>query len=165
MRQFPLLLMLLFLAACASAPPPDIGKVVIAKSDRLLILVGPDGLPIKTYPIALGPEPVGPKMWEGDGRTPEGLYTISTRNPQSAYHLSLKVNYPNTADRMRATVMGVPPGGDIFIHGVPNRVGYWEGRGYRHKPNWTLGCIALSNRDIEELYRWIPDDTPVLILP
>ncbi|MDE9451411.1 L,D-transpeptidase family protein [Aliiroseovarius sp. Z3] len=149
------------------APPatlePIIGqidRIVIEKSERRMVVLQ-DETPVRTYDIALGFAPEGDKVLEGDGKTPEGLFKIDRRNEQSAFHLSLGINYPLPEDRARAQADGVDPGGDIFIHGQPNR---------RTRPepimmDWTNGCIALSNTEIEELWSVTPVGTPVEIRP
>ena len=132
--------------------------VIVDKSDRRLTLYQ-SGRPVMAVEdIRFGNAPIGHKQVEGDERTPEGLYTIDARNPGSAYHLSLRINYPNPRDTARATQSGVSPGGNIFIHGQPN--------GYDGAPiptDWTDGCIALSNAEIEKLWAMVPDGTPIYI--
>jgi len=118
---------------------------------------------IKSYRIALGGTPVGRKEQQGDHKTPEGLYTIVGRNPSSQYHRALRVSYPNAEDRARAAKRGVPPGGDIMIHGLPNGYG-WVGRGHLAK-DWTDGCIAVTDQEIEEIWTLVADGTPVEIRP
>ena len=115
---------------------------------------------LKAYDFGLGNEPVGHKQFEGDERTPEGRYVIEGRNPGSAYHLSLKVSYPNAEDRAFARAQGRSPGGDIFLHGQPNSLPFGRVPG-----DWTDGCIALSNEEIEELWRIVPDGTVIEIRP
>jgi len=137
-------------------------KVLVEKALRQLTLFK-DGKPIKTYKIALGPNPVGPKVQEGDGRTPEGLYTIEGRNPNSSFHLALRISYPNAADRTLAKSLGVPPGGDIMIHGIKNGFG-WIGSVHRLS-DWTQGCIAVTNSEIEEIWKMVPNGTVVEIVP
>jgi murein L,D-transpeptidase YafK len=156
-----------FLVACApverSAAVPEGARasfILVDKSDRTLTLFA-DGAVLKTYTgIQFGDTPMGHKQFEGDERTPEGRYTIDTRNPNSAYHLSLRISYPNAADRAFAAAQGRSPGGDIFLHGQPN--GMPAGRVLG---DWTDGCIAFSNDEIEELWGAIPDDTPIEIRP
>ena len=116
---------------------------------------------IRTYRVALGRNPVGPKQRQGDGKTPEGAYVIVGRNPNSAYHKSLRISYPGPADREFARRLRVEPGGDIMIHGLPNGQG-WIGAGHRLR-DWTEGCIAVTNDEIEEIWRLVGDGTPVLI--
>lgn len=134
--------------------------LLVDKSDRLMIAYQ-DGQPIRAYRhIQFGDQPLGHKQFEGDERTPEGLYTIDWRNPQSSYHLSLRISYPNADDRAYAERLGRSPGGDIFIHGQPNRLPFGRMPG-----DWTDGCIALSNEEIEELWQIVPDGTPIEIKP
>lgn len=151
------------LSACAgkfktySGPP--VTRLRIYKSQRLLFLDGEQG-PLKTYPIGLGFAPRGHKQFEGDGKTPEGSYLIDRRNPDSLYHLSIGISYPNDADAAFATEQGRSPGGDIFIHGGPRR-----GLEPLNVRDWTAGCIAVSNRQIEEIYAMVRDGTPIEIFP
>ena len=154
----------LLLPACAEAPrkppPPRADFVLVDKSDRTLTLYA-RGSAVKTYSgIQLGDEPLGHKRFEGDERTPEGRYRIDARNPASAYHLSLRISYPDAADRAFAAAQGRSPGGDIFIHGQPNRL-----PAGRMPGDWTDGCIALSNQEIEELWGAVADGTPIEIRP
>jgi murein L,D-transpeptidase YafK len=139
-------------------------KVVVVKSEKQMFLLDDTGIPFRTYDIAMGGDPVGPKQCEGDMKTPEGLYTIETRNPESKYHLSLKISYPNEQDVAQAESMGLSPGGDIFIHGAPNEA-FLGGFFYQYKPAWTQGCIAVRNSDIEEMWSLVSDGTPIEILP
>jgi murein L,D-transpeptidase YafK len=118
---------------------------------------------VRVYDVALGEEPVGPKEREGDGRTPEGLYVIDGRNPQSRYHRSLRISYPGPEDAARAAKLGVSPGGDIMIHGLQNGLG-WIGALHRTH-DWTRGCIAVTNDEIEEIWDLVPDGTPIEIRP
>ncbi|MFV0645885.1 MAG: murein L,D-transpeptidase family protein [Sphingomonadaceae bacterium] len=134
--------------------------VRVDKSDRTLTLFR-QGWPMKTYyGLQFGDTPTGHKRFEGDERTPEGRYYIDTRNPDSAYHLSLRISYPDQNDRAYAMAYGQSPGGNIFIHGQPNGLaaGRMEG-------DWTDGCIAVSNEEIEELWLTIPDGTIIDISP
>lgn len=134
--------------------------MLVDKSDRTLTLYR-EGQVLREYgSIQLGAAPEGHKRFEGDERTPEGRYTIDTRNPQSAYHLSLRVSYPNDADRAYAAAQGRSPGGDIFIHGQPNALPFGRVPG-----DWTDGCIALSNTEMEELWLAVADGTPIEIRP
>lgn len=137
-------------------------RIVVYKAERELLLVA-EGKTLKRYRIALGGHPQGHKTQEGDRRTPEGVYRIAGRNPRSAYHLSLRINYPNEDDRIQAATRGVSPGGDIMIHGLPNGFG-WIGRLHRWA-DWTAGCIAVTDSEIEEIWRSVPDETPVEIKP
>ena len=123
---------------------------------------------VRTYYIALGFSPRGHKTTEGDGKTPEGLYRIDARNPNSSFHLSLRISYPNAKDRAQARRRGVSPGGQIFIHGQPSRLSAAVGAAMGIAGNvvvipgdWTLGCIAVSNRQIRELWRAVKIGTPI----
>jgi len=137
-------------------------RVVVVKADRTMTLYrGTETL--RTYKVALGRNPLGPKEEEGDGRTPEGVYVIDGRNPQSAFHRSLHISYPSAGDRRRATNRGVRPGGAIMIHGLPNGLG---GLGAAHVlRDWTEGCIAVTDAEIEEIWRMVPNGTRIEIRP
>src|SRR5262249_20352104 len=117
----------------------------------------------RTYTVSLGRNPIGPKTRNGDHKTPEGLYSLDWRNPQSKFHLSLHVSYPNSHDVANARRDGVEPGGDIMIHGLPNRL-WWIGRFHRWI-DWTDGCVAVTNREMDQLWQSVPDGTPVEIRP
>jgi len=117
----------------------------------------------KTYRVALGREPIGPKEREGDLRTPEGRYVVDFHLHDSAFHRALHVSYPNQEDLARARELGLPSGGDIMIHGLKNGRG-WFGRLHR-VVDWTRGCIAVTDREVEEIFRAVPDGTPVEIVP
>jgi murein L,D-transpeptidase YafK len=146
-------------AASATDPQAPVDLIHVDKSERRLTLYA-EGRPVRTYRgIQLGDEPVGPKRFQGDERTPEGRYTIDFGNPQSAYHLSLHISYPSAADRAFALRLGRSPGGDIFIHGQPN------GMSGRVPGDWTDGCIAVSNDEIEELWALVGDGTLIEIVP
>lgn len=144
-------------------PPPltsQIDSILIEKSSRRLTVFR-DGEALRSYKIALGFAPDGDKQHEGDGKTPEGHFAIDRRNPNSAFHLSLGIDYPKAAHRARAANAGVSPGGDIFIHGQPNRLKVPIAIPY----DWTAGCVALSNSEIEDLWQVTPIGTPVEIRP
>ncbi len=146
-------------------PLPDGARadhVRIEKSRHRLTLFD-HGTVLKTYRVALGRRPVGAKEREGDRRTPEGTYVITGQHPRSAFHRALRVSYPNDADRARAAAGGWNPGGDIEIHGLRPLVA-WVGRLHRSL-DWTTGCIALSNFEMDELVRAVPDGTPLEIVP
>jgi murein L,D-transpeptidase YafK len=150
--------------ASAMARPKtfDADSIVLDKSDRRLDLYE-RGVLKKTYVVALGKNPVGPKTRRGDGRTPEGLYYIEGRNPGSKYHLSLRVSYPGPADRANAARRGVSPGGDIMLHGLPRE---FASVGALHRQqDWTEGCVALTNEEIEEIWRNVSDGARILIRP
>ncbi|TAD84341.1 MAG: hypothetical protein EAY70_01305 [Sphingomonadales bacterium] len=185
MMRLPLLALLL-LAACAAPsveqikrPPavfPPLARdaarilperrftsvdyLIVDKSERLMVAYAA-GQPVKAWRgLQFGDAPQGHKQFEGDERTPEGRYVIEGRNPGSAFHLSLKVSYPNAEDRAFAAQYGRSPGGDIFLHGQPNGLSYGRVPG-----DWTDGCIALSNDEIEELWRIVPDGAVIEIRP
>jgi murein L,D-transpeptidase YafK len=147
-------------AAQVGLAMPQADFVLVDKSDRVLTLFA-GGKPYRNYlGLQLGDAPEGHKQFEGDERTPEGRYTIDYRNSESAYHLSLHISYPNGADRAHAEARGRSAGGAIFIHGQPN----WLPVG-RLPGDWTDGCMALANAEIEELWRLVPDGTPIEIVP
>ena len=134
----------------------------ILKHDRTLELIR-DGSIKQAYKVALGRTPIGPKQAQGDGKTPEGLYTVDAKNAHSQFHLALHVSYPNTADREHAHKLGVSAGGDIMIHGLPPKYA-WVGAAHR-ATDWTEGCIAVTNSEIEEIWKHVPVGTPVEIRP
>jgi murein L,D-transpeptidase YafK len=146
--------------AAQVAPITKADRILVDKSDRTLILYKGDKEIHRYTNIRLGDAPVGHKQFEGDEKTPEGRYTINGRNPKSAYHLSLRISYPNAADKAFAKAKGKSPGGDIFIHGQPNR---WFGPTLTN--DWTDGCIALSNDEIRLLWKQVDDGTPITIQP
>lgn len=137
-------------------------EVLVLKSKRLLYLLA-DGEVIREYSIGLGGNPKGHKQREGDKRTPEGRYVIDYRNLESAYYLSLHISYPNENDKARAEQQGVDPGGMIMIHGLPNKLGWatllFKGR------DWTDGCIAVTNSEMDEIGDLVPNGTPIEIRP
>lgn len=135
---------------------PEVTSVQVHKGERKMYLLHNDKV-LKTYKVALGFTPIGHKNFEGDGRTPEGTYRINRRNPNSEFHLSLGISYPNADDRAFAAANGKPPGGDIFIHGWSRRpIKQWD---------WTAGCIAVKDREIETIYAMVKDGTVVNVLP
>jgi murein L,D-transpeptidase YafK len=143
-----------------NVPVIPVNRIIVDKSDRTMVLMDGEKA-VRTYTeIKLGDAPVGPKQFEGDEKTPEGEYVISGRNPQSRYHLSIKISYPNAKDRAFAAAAGRSPGGDIFIHGQPNNAGFGT---IGH--DWTDGCVALSNRDMDEVWALVKTGTPILIQP
>ena len=149
------------LAACAkpvskfrSYMGPPVTRVQVFKGQRKLQLLSETRL-LKEYDMEMGFAPQGHKMIQNDGRTPEGAYLIDRRNPNSRYHLSLGISYPDLEDIARAKAMGKQPGGDIFIHGTP--------KNYVGQKDWTWGCIAVSDDEIEEIYAMVRDGTPIFI--
>ncbi|QUS36072.1 L,D-transpeptidase family protein [Falsirhodobacter algicola] len=158
------LALMMVLASCgAKAPPkiltydgPPITSIQVQKANRKMYLLSGNQV-VKSFDIALGFAPVGHKEYEGDGKTPEGTYWIDRRNPNSAFHLSLGVSYPNADDRIHALANGKLPGGDIFIHGDSP----WTKR----QVDWTAGCIAVTDEEIEEIYAMVREGTVIQILP
>lgn len=147
------------LSACASKfrtyTGPEVTRVVVLKEQRKMYLLHGNRA-LKSYDIALGFEPAGHKKIEGDGKTPEGHYLIDRRNPDSRFHLSLGISYPNQRDVADARALGKEPGGDIFIHGEGTLVS-------RLKPDWTWGCIAVTNKEMEEVYAMVRTGTTISI--
>ena len=151
----------LALASCSTSKfktyhGPNVTAIEVHKSDRKMYLLHGNQL-LKAYDIHLGGNPVGPKQFEGDGKTPEGGYYISHRNPNSAYHLSLGISYPNDDDRAFAEANDKPPGGDIFVHGGPPRP--------TADDDWTVGCIAVTDKEMEDIYAMVNPGTPINIFP
>ncbi len=137
-------------------------RVLIEKRSHRLTLLS-KGSVLKSYRIAIGRGPEGKKTTEGDGKTPEGLYTIDRRKPNSGFHRALHISYPNADDRKLAAERGVSPGGDIMIRGLVNSLG-WIGK-LHLVMDWTAGCIAMTNWEVDEIWRAAPDGTVVEIVP
>lgn len=137
-------------------------KVIVYKEARKMDLLN-SGKILKSYKISLGKNPVGHKEREGDSRTPEGKYILDWRNPESKYHLSIHVSYPDEKDKEAAKTLGVSPGGDIMIHGCPNGLG-WNWKDFKEK-DWTDGCIAVNDEEMEEIWRAVDNGTQIEILP
>jgi len=150
------------MAAGAQAALPLADRVLVDKGDRRLYLLR-NGDVLRTYRISLGLRPEGHKQFEGDFRTPEGVYRLTRRNPNSEYFLSIQVDYPNARDQARARRQGLSPGGAIMIHGEPNAPR--KPRDYYANVDWTEGCIAVSNSDMVEIWLMTPPDTPIEIRP
>ncbi len=148
------------LGACASKfetyKGPDVTQIQVYKSKREMFLLHNDQV-LKSYRISLGFDPVGTKEVYGDGKTPEGLYYIDRRNPSSDFYLALGISYPNKHDVQVARAMGKDPGGDIFIHGQDG----WK----TNTSDWTAGCIAISNRQMRDVYAMVKTGTPIFIMP
>jgi murein L,D-transpeptidase YafK len=167
MRRSAVRLLVLALAALAppclgATPEPQADRVLVEKQAHRLTLFH-RGAVLRAYTVALGTGGLGRKERQGDRLVPEGEYTIDGRNAASAFHRALHVSYPNAEDRARARALGVSPGGDIMIHGIKNGYG-WVG--HRHLlRDWTLGCIAVTDEEIEEIWRLVPDGTLVEIRP
>jgi murein L,D-transpeptidase YafK len=141
---------------------PHADRVLVLKKERTLQLLY-QGKAIKTYKVALGGDPIGPKTRQGDHKTPEGVYVLNFRNPHSQFYRSIHISYPGSRDRTLARQRGVGPGGDVFIHGLPNGYGYL-GAAHRLK-DWTDGCIAVTNQEMDEIWQAVADGTPIEIRP
>ena len=146
------------LAGCSTALPvytgPEVTRIQVFKEARVMQFLHNNSL-LRQYRFDLGFNPVGHKTEEGDGRTPEGAYRINRKNPNSQFHLSIGISYPNASDVAQARARGVSPGGDIFIHGTPSR---WIGQ-----RDWTWGCIAVTNEEMDEIYPMIETGTKIFL--
>lgn len=156
------------LASCAMhestlTAPQYADRVVVEKSKRSMQLMS-NGRVLKSYAVALGGDPVGHKQQQGDSRTPEGVYTVDFRRTVSRFNLALRISYPNRQDRQVAAARGVDPGGEIYIHGQPTG-GVSPARLAQTGPDWTDGCIAVTNREMQEIFALVRDGTAVEIKP
>ena len=161
------MLLALLLAALSgadsiSALKPKIDNVVVSKHDRTLTLLS-KGKAIRSYRISLGGQPLGHKQQEGDHKTPEGHYILDRRNPKSKFYKSIHISYPNEEDRKRAAARGVSPGGDIMLHGLPNGFGWLKDA--HLSLDWTDGCIAVTDKEMDEIWELVPNGTPIEINP
>jgi murein L,D-transpeptidase YafK len=160
LRWLAIFVVVLGLAGCGSKfkryNGPEVTQIQVHKADRKLYLFHNSRV-LKSYDVALGFQPVGHKEFEGDGKTPEGAYFISYKNPDSRYHLSLKISYPNEADIAFAEAAEKSPGGDIVIHGGPDK--------RVNTRDWTWGCVAVTDREMEVIYSMVKEGTPIYILP
>lgn len=138
---------------------PEVTSIVVNKRQRHMYLMHHDRI-LKSYKIHLGFAPVGHKQFEGDGKTPEGSYLIDRRNPNSSYHLSIGISYPNSSDIAFAQAAGKSPGGEIFIHGEPVK---GKARAKPRRRDWTAGCIAVTNKEIEEIYAMVNNGTLITL--
>jgi len=150
------------LVQAAANPSMHADRVLVVKKDRTLQLLN-HGKVIKTYKVALGGDPVGPKTRLGDHKTPEGVYVLDSRNAHSLFYKSIHISYPNERERAAARKNGVSPGGDVFVHGLPHGFGY-VGAAHRLR-DWTDGCIAVTNEEIDEIWSVVPEGTPIEIRP
>ena len=141
---------------------PAVDRILVDKSDHRLHLVVDDQI-IRSYRISLGSHPTGDKVQQGDKKTPEGQYVIDWRNPDSRYYRAFHISYPNAVDRAEARLRGVDPGGMVMIHGLPDS-DTGNGEGYVGM-DWTDGCIALTNAEIDQLWEVVKDGTPIEIVP
>jgi murein L,D-transpeptidase YafK len=137
-------------------------RVLVLKNERTLQLLN-QGKVIKTYKIALGGVPVGPKTRQGDHKTPEGIYLLDWRSAHSHFYKAIHISYPSVEERAAARQKGVLPGGDVFLHGLPNGYGF-VGVSHRLK-DWTDGCVAVTDEEIDEIWKAVPDGTPIEIRP
>jgi murein L,D-transpeptidase YafK len=135
-------------------------QIIVVKSEHKMTLLA-HGVPIKIYQVALGTGGLDPKQRARDNKTPEGRYILDAKNANSRFHIAFHVSYPNSADKARARSRGVSPGGDIMIHGVEKKYEYLGS--LQHNYDWTEGCIALTNPEIEEFARLVPIGTPIEI--
>ncbi len=174
----PRIALVVFLAALAGRPvlatelamvdevmgnsTPKVSEVLVRKKERRLYLLAGDRI-IRSYRVGLGANPAGHKLYEGDQRTPEGKYTLDWRNPYSDFYKSIHISYPNEKDLELASAWGLDPGGSIMIHGLPNDVGDMA---FAYLGlDWTDGCIAVSNEEMDEIWDLVADGTPIRILP
>lgn len=170
-------LVLIFLSGCVNTPPPvsssgaprivyapglPVDRVVVKKSESKMYLKNGRYV-VKAYDIAMGQNPIGHKVQEGDKRTPEGTYSLNYKNDQSKFYKSISISYPNPDDIYFAQMLGVSPGGSIVIHGAPNSMG--NSRKPIYPKNWTDGCIAVRNHEMDEIWELVSLDTPIDILP
>jgi murein L,D-transpeptidase YafK len=161
-RRIQLLIFLIAALRCVAATTAQADKIIILKSARTMTLLS-GGKALKTYKVALGSVPVGPKQVEGDHKTPEGDYLIDAKNAHSQFHLSLHISYPSAADQKKARSLGARPGGAIMIHGLARPFAYL---GPLHRQtDWTDGCVAVTNAEIEEIWKLVPVGTRVEIRP
>ncbi|NEX16627.1 MAG: hypothetical protein C1943_08365 [Halochromatium sp.] len=155
-------------AGCASKPAvtasPYVDRVLVKKSARTMEL-HKQGAVYRTYRISLGDQPRGHKLQEGDERTPEGNYVLDWRNPNSSFYKSIHLSYPNALDRTVARSLGVSPGGMIMIHGLPNWLSSPRLAAEYRRTDWTDGCIAVGNEEMDEIWQLVRDGTPITILP
>jgi murein L,D-transpeptidase YafK len=161
-----ILLVGLMLAGCASESPEStrVDRVVVRKSERKLELIQ-DGKVVREYQIALGNRPRGHKFQRGDERTPEGDYVLDWRNPNSRFYKSIHVSYPNAQDTRFARFSGLDPGDMIMIHGQPNYIRSVKVKAEYQDRDWTDGCIAVQNQEMDEIWRFVRYGTPIKILP
>ncbi|MEX0957598.1 MAG: L,D-transpeptidase family protein [Rhizobiaceae bacterium] len=157
-----ILALAILVTAARAGEPPRIDLVIVEKAARKLMLMAGTET-VRSYDIALGDSPVGHKRREGDERTPEGRYVLDWRNPGSAFHRSIHVSYPNSADRAAAAAAGHSPGGDIMIHGQPNGFGWWSW--LLQRIDWTNGCIAVTDENMDEIWDMVENGTAIEIRP
>ena len=140
----------------------EVDRVIVYKHERKLVLLS-QGKELKSYKVALGGTPVGPKARQGDHRTPEGVYVLDSQNARSQYYKAFHISYPNATDKAAARKLGVDPGGAIMLHGLPKQYA-WIGKSHALH-DWTDGCIAVTNEEMDELWQLIRVGTPIEIRP
>ena len=161
-NRFLLILIFSLAHSANSAASPKADRVIVIKHEHKLMLMHGQSV-LKTYSVALGPVSTGAKEQKGDHRTPEGLYVLDSRNPHSHYYKAIHISYPSAEDRKRAARLGVSPGGDVFIHGLPN--GYGAVGSAHRLHDWTDGCIAVTDNEMDEIWALVPNGTPIEIRP
>jgi murein L,D-transpeptidase YafK len=163
MRALTALLLAALLASEIPAAAARQADLIVVDKGRRVMTLWSHKKPLKTYRIALGGNPTGHKEQEGDSRTPEGRYTIDAKNPKSSFYLSLHISYPNAKDRAAARKRGVSPGGAIMIHGTPEGLTALRTAGVFS--DWTAGCIAVTNGEMDEIFKLVRVGTPIVIKP
>ncbi|MGA6984891.1 MAG: L,D-transpeptidase family protein [Terriglobales bacterium] len=146
----------------AQSPTAGADRVVVYKGARRLVLLS-QGKELRSYKVALGGEPVGPKTRQGDHRTPEGLYVLDSRNQNSHFYKAFHISYPNAQDIAAARKLGVNPGGDIMLHGLPKEYA-WVGKAHALH-DWTDGCVAVTDEEMDEIWKLVRVGTPIEIKP
>jgi murein L,D-transpeptidase YafK len=156
---------ILLFASCGAllaGAPDGIDRVIVYKQQRKMVLLS-QGKQVKAYRVALGGQPVGAKQRQGDHRTPEGSYLLDSRNAHSQFYKAFHISYPNPKDSAAAKKLGVSPGGDIMLHGLPKDYA-WLGKAHT-QVDWTDGCIAVTNEEMDEIWEAVPVGTPIEIKP
>jgi murein L,D-transpeptidase YafK len=168
--MFAVLMLGILVGMVSGIVPGMVPPILPGKADQVLVFKGEhqmtllsEGKVIRTYRIALGGSPTGAKKQQGDHKTPEGVYLLDRRNPKSRFYKSIHISYPSDEDKQRAAQSGVDPGGDVMIHGLPNGFG-WLGASHRSL-DWTDGCIAVTDTEMDEIWKLVPDGTPIEIRP
>jgi murein L,D-transpeptidase YafK len=164
MRTFivAILLFTSFIFALDGKPGNDVDRLVVYKHEHKLVLIS-GGRELRSYRVALGGEPIGPKTRQGDHRTPEGSYVLDSRNPNSHFYKAFHISYPNPKDLAQAKKLGFSPGGDIMLHGLPKEYAFVGKAHTLH--DWTDGCIAISNEEMDEIWKLVRVGTPIDIRP
>ncbi len=162
MRYLFAAILLFFCLLFAQTARVEADRVVVYKSERKLVLLS-KGKEIRSYKVALGGEPIGPKTRQGDHRTPEGIYKLDSQNPNSHFYKAFHISYPNPKDAATAKKLGISPGGDVMLHGLGKQYG-WVGKAHTLH-DWTDGCIAVTNQEMDELWKLVPVGTTIEIKP